>query len=134
MNAANFARWIVKNPGWRLLSLVLAFVIWMNVATEPEMSTFVSAPLQFKDPPETLQVAGRPGENVQLETRGSSGQLRDLANSHPVITFDFSSVHEPGDRIFPITRNEVNLPRGVELIRAIPSEVHFHFERRAASH
>ena len=130
MTAEAIGRWIVKNPGWRLLSLVLAVVIWMNVATEPEMSTFVSAPVQFKDPPDTLQIVGRPGENVQLETRGSSGQLRDLANSHPVITLDFSDVHQPGERVFKIMRNEVNLPRGVELIRAIPPEIHFRFERR----
>ncbi len=131
MTAQSVGRWLIKNPGWRLLSLLLAVLIWMNVATEPEMSTFVSAPIQFKDPPDSLDVVTL-GETVQLETRGSSGDLHDLANTRPVITLDFSEVRQPGERSFMITRNEVKLPRGVELIRAIPPKVHFRFVQHAA--
>jgi len=128
MNRVNFG-WIVKNPGWRLLSILLAAFIWMNVATEPEMSMLISVPVQFKDPPSNLEVTTRASETVQLETRGSSGQLRDLANSRPVITLDFSNVRVPGDRTFSITRTETNLPRSVELVRATPAQIRFRFER-----
>jgi len=123
------SRWIIKNPGWRILSVALAVVIWMNVATEPEMSTLVSVRVQFKDPPDSIEVTTRAAEVVQVEIRGSSGQLRDLANSRPAITLDFSKVREPGDRTFTITRAETNLPRGVEFLRASPAQIRFHFER-----
>lgn len=132
MTASNIGQWVVKNPGWRLLSLGLAVIIWMNVATEPEMSTFVGAPVQFRDPDGDIDVAFRDVEMVQLETRGSSGKLRELANSHPVVTLDFSGVHEPGERTFTISPDQVKLPRGVELIRTTPSEVHFRFVRRTS--
>ncbi len=127
-------RWIVKNPGWRILSLTLAIVIWMNVATEPEMSALISAPVQFRDPPDGIEVTTRAAESVQVEARGSSGQLRDLANSRPAITLDFSRVHEPGDRTFTITRAETNLPRAVEFLRASPAQIRFHFERSEHRH
>jgi hypothetical protein len=37
----------------------------------------------------------------------------------------------PGERTFPVGNGNVRLPRGVYLVRAIPSEVRFVFERRA---
>jgi len=122
-------RWARKNPGWRILALTLSVIIWMNVATEPEMSTLIAAPVQFKDPPDSIEVTARAVELVQVETRGSSGQLRDLANSRVAITLDFSRVRDPGDRTFTITRAETNLPRGVEFLRASPAQLRFHFER-----
>ncbi len=129
MTRERFTRWVLKNSGWRLLSLALAVIIWMNVATEPEMSTLISVPVQFKDPADGIEVTTRAAETVQLETRASSGQLRDLANSRPAVTLDFSRVREPGDRTFTITRAETNLPRTVELLRASPAQIRFHFER-----
>jgi len=74
MMREKIGRWIIKNPGWRLLSLVLAVIIWMNVATEPEMSTFISLPVQFKDPPNGIEVSTRTVESVQVEANGRIGR------------------------------------------------------------
>jgi YbbR domain-containing protein len=122
-------RWIIKNPGWRLLSVVLAVIIWMNVATDPEMSTFISLPIQFKDPPNWIEVTSRTAETVQVEARGSAGQLRDLANSRPAVTLDFSEVREPGERTFTVERAAISLPRGVEIVHTTPAQLLFRFER-----
>jgi len=129
MKRAIFAKWLFSNPGWKLLSLALAVVIWINVATEPEMSSLISVPVQYKEPPGNLEVSSRLAETVQLEMRGSSGQLRELARSRTAVILDFSKVREAGDRTFSITREETNLPRGIELLRATPAQVRFHFER-----
>ena len=129
MTRKTLARWVVKNPGWRALSILLAVVIWMNVATEPEMSTLIGVPVQFKDPAPGLEVMTRAPETVQLEIRGSSGELRDLASSRRAITLDFSAIHEPMEKTFTITRAETTLPRSVELIRATPAQLRFRFER-----
>lgn len=131
MMREKIGRWIIKNPGWRLLSLVLAVIIWMNVATEPEMSTFISLPIQFKDPPNGIEVSTRTAESVQVEARGSSGQLRDLASSRPAVTLDFSDVRDPGEHTFTIGRSAINLPRGVEILHTTPAQLRFHFERSA---
>jgi len=129
MTRQTIGRWLFRNAGWRLLSIALAAIIWMNVATEPEMSTLISVPVQFKDPPDGIEVTTRAAETVQLEARGSSGQLRDLTNRRPAVTLDFSGVRDPGDRTFTIARPQTNLPRGVDLVRASPAQIRFHFER-----
>lgn len=123
-------RWLMKNLGWRLLSLAIAIAIWMSVASEPEMATLISVPVQYKEPGNQLEVSSRLVETVQLETRGLAGRLRDLANARTAVILDFSKVTEPGERTFNITRAQTNLPRGVELLRATPAQLRFQFEKR----
>jgi YbbR domain-containing protein len=122
--------WLVKNPGWRLLSLAIAYGIWFNVANEPEMSTIVSAPLQYRDAGNNLEISSPLVDRVELETRGPSGLLRNLSNARTAVILDFSDVHEPGDHTFTITRTSTNLPQGVELLRATPAQIRLTFEKR----
>jgi hypothetical protein len=123
--------WLIKNPGWRLLSLAIAYIIWFNVANEPEMSTIVSAPLQYRDAGNNLEISSPLVDRVELETRGPSGLLRNLSNTRTAVILDFSSVHEPGDHTFTINRLATNLPQGVELLRATPAQIRLTFEQRA---
>ncbi len=121
---------MVKNMGWRLTSIAIAYVIWMNVATEPEMATIVSAPVQYRDTRNNLEISSPLVDRVELETRGPSGLLRALSNSRTVVILDFSDVKEPGQRTFTVTRSLTNLPQGVELLRATPAQIRLTFERR----
>lgn len=123
--------WLIKNPGWRMLSVAIAYGIWFNVANEPELSTIVSAPLQYRDAGNNLEIASPLVDRVELETRGPSGLLRNLSNTRTAVILDFSSVREPGDHTFIINRPSTNLPQGVELLRATPAQIRLTFERRA---
>lgn len=123
-------RWLKKNFGWRLLSISIAVALWMSVASEPEVATSISVPVQYQEPGGDLEVSSHLVESVQLETYGLSGRLRDLAASRTVVALDFRKVTEPGERTFAITRAQTNLPRGVDLLRATPAQLHFQFERR----
>jgi YbbR domain-containing protein len=124
---------VVGNIGWKLLSLFLAFTIWAMVATEPELNTVTPVQLEYRNVPDGLEISSNPVSTVRLELRGASGALRDLgANgvARPGIVLDMSDV-QPGQRTFTIDDGAVRLPRGVRLVRAIPSEVRFEFERSA---
>jgi hypothetical protein len=123
-------RWVKKNAGWRVLSISIAVALWMSVASEPEMATLISVPIQYKEPGGDLEVSSLLIETVQLETHGLSGRLRDLAAARTAVVLDFSTVTEPGERTFTVARAQTNLPRGVELLRATPAQLRFVFERR----
>jgi hypothetical protein len=129
MTLRRIGKWLIKNIGWRIASLAIAYVIWMSVATEPEMATMVSAPVQYRDAG-SVEVASPLVDRVELETRGPSGLLRNLTNSRTVVILDFSDVKDPGQRTFTITRDLTNLPQGVELLRATPAQIRLTFERR----
>ncbi|MGI8988454.1 MAG: CdaR family protein [Bryobacteraceae bacterium] len=122
---------LTANLGWKLLSLALAVAIWLGVASEPEMSTIVSVPVEYKDSPADLDISSRIVDSVNLETRGPSGRLAEIRASKLAVILDFSKVLYPGERTFTIGHANTNLPRGVRLVRAIPAQLRFDFEHRA---
>jgi hypothetical protein len=130
MTPRRVGKWLIKNIGWRITSVAIAYAIWMSVATEPEMATIVSAPLQYRDAGNDLEVSSPLVDHVELETRGPSGLLRNLSNSQTFVILDFSDVKDPGQRTFTITKNLTNLPQSVELLRATPAQIRLTFEPR----
>jgi len=131
-----WGRWavtvVMNNLWWKVLSLAIAVVVWGIVANEPELSTFATVGVEYKNLPDDLEISSDPVSSVKLELRGPSGELRGVGDGgvRPEVILDMSTV-QPGERTFPIGDGNVKLVRGVRLVRAIPSEVRFHFERHA---
>jgi hypothetical protein len=102
------------------------------VASEPELSTFASTQVEYKNLASDLEIASNPVTTVLLELRGPSGELQGLGGEgvHPQIILDLSSA-APGERTYAIGDGAVKLPRGVRLVSALPAQVHFSFETRA---
>lgn len=124
-------RLFTQNLGWKLSSLLVAIAFWMNVASEPELATIVSIPVQYANYPKDLEISSAIVDSVDVEARGPRGRLRDLADSRVAAVLNFNTVVAPGIRTFALTDNEVKLPRGLELIRVIPAQLRFTFERRS---
>ena len=124
-------RLIFENIGWKLLSLAAAATIWAMVATEPELSTFATAQVEYKNLPNDLEIGSSPITSVMLELRGPSGQLSGIgeASLHPQVILDMSAA-VAGERTFTVDDRAVKLPRSVRLVRAMPAQVRFDFERR----
>jgi len=120
---------VIHNFGWKLLALASAFVIWALVASEPELSTFRTVPLEYRNLPNNLDLSSAPMEAVSLELRGPAGELRNGEVRRPAVVIDLSSV-TPGQHTYTINEADLSLPRGVRLVRAIPSEVRLDFENR----
>jgi len=139
VKATSFAKAVVRaivrtvfdDFWWKLGSLAVAVILWMVVWSEPELSTFVSVPVQYKDLPSAIEINSDLIESVYLELRGPSGELRGSHESRRyAVVLDMSRVR-PGEQTFTIGDREVRLPRGIHLVRAVPSQIRFEFERRA---
>jgi YbbR domain-containing protein len=129
--AKRIAGLVTENIGWKLLSLAIAVVVWGMVANEPELSTFATVGVEYKNLPDNLEISSDPVSTVKLELRGPSGELDGVsAGAKPEVILDMGRV-QPGESTFPISDGSVKLVRGVRLVRAIPSEVRFRFEHRA---
>ena len=50
------ARILFHNFGWKLLAVATAFLIWALVATEPELSTWDTVRIEYKNVPDDLEV------------------------------------------------------------------------------
>ncbi|MDQ1471542.1 MAG: hypothetical protein QOJ99_3022 [Bryobacterales bacterium] len=124
-------RWLTHNFGWKLLSLLVAIIVWWNIGNDPDLATFISAPVQFRNYPSDLEISSPIVDTIDVETRGPAGQLSDLRSAHLSAVIDFSTVKSPGERTFTLTSQEVQLPRGLQLVRTVPAQLRFTFERRA---
>ena len=119
-----------RNLGWKLVSVAAAVVLWISVSSEPELATLHAVPVEYKGVPDDLEISSRFVEDVTIEVRGPSGRLRDMRDSRSAVILDFSSVHQPGERTFNIESGNLSLPRGIQLVRTIPDQLRFVFERR----
>lgn len=122
---------LVTNVGWKLLSLLLSFLLWIAVAQDPELTTSISVPILFKQVPADLEIAGTDSiERAHLEIRGPSGRLTAANLSQVAVIFNMST-RAPGEQTFTISDKTVwGLPLGVAFYRAVPSQVSLTFEHQ----
>jgi YbbR domain-containing protein len=119
---------LTRNLGWKLLSLLIAIGLWISVAREPEVATSLSAPVDFKNMRDDLDISGNLPDRVRLEVRGPSGRLTRDNLSSVAVVLDLADA-EPGDRTYTIRGRYLNLPAGVVFYRAVPSQLTLHFEQ-----
>jgi YbbR domain-containing protein len=124
-------KWITRNLVWKIFALAAAFGVWLSVANEPDLATIVSVPVEYNNFPRDLEISSDIVETIQVEARGPSRQIRTLGDSGVAAIIDFASVTAPGERTFTLTAAQLNLPRGIALIRTIPAQLRFDFEKRA---
>ena len=121
--------WFTHNIGWKLLSLAAAVLLWISVASEPELSTFISVPVEYKGLSADMEINSEIAESVFLEVRGPSAELRSMREARRgyAVILDVSGM-ESGEHTFTIDASDVRLPRGIQLVRAIPAQITMLFE------
>ena len=121
---------VTHNFGLKVLALFAAFGLWFNIASEPELATVVSVPVDYRNYPRDLVISSKVVESISVEARGPASRLREMQESHVAAVIDFASVHAPGQRTFTLSAAEVRPPHGVTLVRVIPEQLRFDFERQ----
>ncbi|HEX5228282.1 MAG TPA: CdaR family protein [Bryobacteraceae bacterium] len=116
-----------RSLGWKLLSVLIAIMLWVAIAREPEVATSLSVPVDFKNMRDDLDISGPLPDRVRLELRGASGRLTRENLSAVAVVLDLSDA-EPGDRTYTVRSRNLNLPSGVAFYRAVPSQLTLHFD------
>lgn len=123
-------RFLTHNFGLKLLSLALAFILWLVYSGSRELTTAISVPVQYRNIPTDLEIGPNLVEEVRLIVRGPSPLLSRVAASPAPVILDLGNVRRPGLTTFSIQRANVSLPSGVVLERAIPSQIQIRTETR----
>ena len=122
---------IAKNLGWKLGSLLLAFLLWLAFSSAPLVVTTHTAPIVYNNLANGWMVSGNSPETVHLELRGPAGRLTVSSLAETVVRFDLADVGGADDRTFTISDSNLNLPPGVAFLRAVPSQLRLHLARLA---
>ena len=119
---------LTRNLGWKLLSLLIAIVLWLAVAREPEVATSLSVPVDFKNMRDDLDIDGNLPDRVRLEVRGPSGSLTRDNLATVAVVLDLSDA-QAGERTYSIRGRNLNLPTGVVFYRSVPSQLTLRFQQ-----
>jgi YbbR domain-containing protein len=121
---------LFENAGWKLFAVVVAAALWAVVVGGPELTTSISAPIEYQNLPAGLEMSLDTPDHVYLEVQGLRPMLHDSSLSRASVLLNLSSVQTPGERTVTIESRNIDLPEGVRLIRAMPSQLRLRFERQ----
>jgi len=117
-----------RHLGLKVLAIALATLLWLTVAGEHVVERSLRVPLEFRNIPSELEIAGDPPASVDVRLRGSSALLGRLEPGEIVAVLDLSTAR-PGSRLFHIRNDEVRAPFGVEVAQVVPSTLALELER-----
>jgi len=80
--------------------------------------------------PSDMELVLESPERVRLEVRGPAVRIQQVERATPPVVLDLGGLSGPCERTFSITAEQVRLPPGVVLVRAVPAHVHLRLERR----
>ncbi len=118
-----------RESRWKLLpqvfaSLVVAVFFWSTLITaQGEMlEKIIAVPVEYTASPANLMLIGDKQKEVRLHLAGSRSDLDSINPSQLNVTVDLSKA-AAGKQTFPITAENIRLPRDVKLLDVIPSGV-----------
>jgi diadenylate cyclase len=124
-----FQRYVAHNLGLKILSLLIAVILWAAVTRDPVAEVALNVPIEFHNVPQNLEISSEVIPQAQIRVRGPARILRDLAQReiHPVI--DLHGI-APGERTFDLTSKQIHVPRDVQVVQVVPTQLRVSFDRR----
>ncbi len=123
-------KYVFHNFGLKLLSLVVAVLLWMAVTRDPTAEIALNVPIEFHNAPEHLEISSETIPQVQVRVRGPVRELRDLSPSEVHAVIDLANT-QPGERTYDLAPKRIHVPDGITVVQAVPSQVRISFDTRA---
>ena len=118
-----------RETRWKLLpqmlaSLIVAVFFWSTliVAQGEMLEKIIAVPLEYTAPPANLMLIGDKQKEVRLHLAGPRSDLDSINLSQINVKVDLSKA-AAGKQTFPITADNIRLPRDVKLLDVVPSGV-----------
>ncbi len=121
---------IVRNWGLKLLSLVLAFLLWL--ALMPEEKIFseksLTAALELQNLPPEFEIVDKPQTSIEVTLRAPNRLLGTLtpADIRAVLDLERASVSQEE---YPVNTGMIAVPAGAKAVRVFPNKVRVRIER-----
>jgi len=120
-------RWFVNNLGLKLLSLLLAALLWAVVLGEQKIEVTVNVPLVL-DVPQKLFLVNDPADSLEVRLRGPKTLVTSVTPREIVLgELPFKLVE--GENTIPIREESIRVPRGIQVVDASPRRVRVVLER-----
>src|SRR5271163_3638141 len=116
-----FQRYVLHNFGLKILSVLLAAVLWALIAPDAQPAEVeLRAPIVFQHVPSQLEISSESIPDAQIRVRGPERVIRQLQANEIHAEIELADV-KPGDRTFDLTSQQVRHPRDVNVVQVVPS-------------
>jgi YbbR domain-containing protein len=120
--------WILQNWFLKVVSLLLATLLWAAVSKQASSEIGLDVPLEYRNIPSQLEITGDMTNTIQVRLRGSSNVIKGITAKDVSTTIDLGKMRT-GEKIVALSPQNVQAPFGAEVIRVNPSTVRFTLER-----
>lgn len=129
LNGERLRQWFTRNIALKLLSLIIAFGLWMFVNFgERDSEETLKVPLELRNVPASLMITSPRVDFIDARVIGPRTLLGRVDRTRLSIGLNLEGVR-PGPAVFRVSADELNLPRGVKLVRLNPSQVTIELEK-----
>ncbi len=122
-------RYVFKNAGLKVISLLLAVGLWLAVAGNPVAEVAITIPIELHNFPQNLEIANERIPEAQVRVRGPERLIRRLEPSEIHVELDLAG-SKAGERTFDLSAQQVRESRELEVVQIIPTQVHLVFDER----
>jgi YbbR domain-containing protein len=124
----SFKHFITHNWFLKIVSLLLATMLWVAIASETSSEIGLEVPVEYRNIPPQLEITGDTTSTVQVRLRGSSNLVKEISPKDVSTILDLAGM-KAGEKIISLTPQNVQVPFGAEVVRVNPSRVRFSLER-----
>jgi YbbR domain-containing protein len=119
---------ITKNPSLKVISLVLAVILWLFVKSTSEGEVGLQVPIEFFHCPSSLIVTHVSADAITVRLVGALLQLQRLSSNERKARIDLSSARE-GINTFDISADNFTFPQSFKLTQISPSAIKVEMDR-----
>jgi hypothetical protein len=124
----NFKKLILENWKLKLLSVVLATMLWFVVYLIGETKKEISVPVSIINLGKNYATIKTDISKVAITLNGRVSVLKDIKESDVKVTLNASDIQE-GENVFNISKSNVQIPRGVQIGDIRPSSTKIEVDR-----
>jgi YbbR domain-containing protein len=124
-------KYVLHNLHLKVVSVVLAALVWSAIANERRVEVPFQSPLEFRNMPQSLELSSDLPTSVQVWVRGPQSTVRQLTTADLAVQLDLIQFDRPGERSYTLTLADVRIPFGVHVTQVIPAQVRVRFEARS---
>lgn len=123
-------RWqaaLTSNLVPKIVTFSLVFVFWVFIAGQHRAEVRLTVPLEYRNIPANMEIAGEGTSKVEVGVRGSRGMIFGIT-ADQVRAFVDLSQSVPGQNYFRLTVDNIRVPLGTEITRIAPSSIRLDLE------
>ncbi len=122
---------VFRNFGLKLLSLLIAVVLWLAVVRDPMAEVVLKIPIEFEHVPQNLDFTSEQIPQAEIRVRGPERIVRGL-DQGDVHAFLDLAVAAPGEHTYDLNAHSVRVPRSVEVVQIMPAQLRINFDKDIA--